>query len=290
MNGKLQNKDYSHIKKWFVVSDVHSYYAELIQALHEKGFEISDTSMGLILCGDAFDRGDQTFEVFNFLKDLASKNRLVYIMGNHEDLLLECLYQLIAGCDTAMYHRSNGTLKTIASFLGEDDYLMYCSMIPQSSIDIIDKKTKPIRDFIASNCVNYFELGDKIFVHSWLPIVFQNGVDKIWPDWHDYQKAVDYDADINALWSTGRWDNPFKLWKQKLYPEDKCIVFGHWHCSWYWSHIKQLYKEWPQNTKKHFQESFQPVIEENIIGLDSCCAYSGFLNCLVFDENGNLLQ
>lgn len=278
------------MKKYFCVSDIHSYFDELMYALSAKGFDINDPTHIVIVCGDAFDRGDQTFEVFNFLKDLASKNRLVYIMGNHEDLLLECLYQLISGRDTAMYHRSNGTLKTIASFLGEDDYLMYSSMIPQSAINLIDEKTKPIRDFITNNCVNYFELGNKIFVHSWLPIVFQNGVDKIWPGWHDYQKAVDYDADINALWSMGRWDNPFKLWKLNLFVENKCLVFGHWHCSWYWSHIKQLHKEWPQKTRKDLQEAFQPVIEENIIGLDSCCVYSGFLNCLVFDENGNLLQ
>lgn len=278
------------MKKYFCVSDIHSYFDELMYALSAKGFDINDPTQIVIVCGDAFDRGDQTFEVFNFLKDLANKNRLVYIMGNHEELLLECLDQLISGRDTAMYHRSNGTIRTIASFLGEDDYLMYSSMIPQSAINLIDEKTKSIRDFITNNCVNYFELGNKIFVHSWLPIVFQNGVDKIWPDWHDYQKAVDYDADINALWSTGRWDNPFKLWKLNLFVENKCLVFGHWHCSWYWSHIKQLHKEWPQKTRKDLQEAFQPVIEENIIGLDSCCAYSGFLNCLVFDENGNLLQ
>ena len=50
-------------------------------------------------------------------------------------------------------------------------------------------------------------------------------------------------------------------------------------------------KEWPQcNQKEKFEASFKPWIKDNAIGIDSCCAYSGKINCIVFDDTGNLLD
>ena len=54
--------------KYFCVSDVHSFYNELINALNSKNFDINNNEHKLILCGDAFDRGDDTVKVFEFLK------------------------------------------------------------------------------------------------------------------------------------------------------------------------------------------------------------------------------
>ena len=75
------------MKKYFAISDMHSFYEPMIKALSDKGFDIDNPDHFVIVCGDAFDRGDDTVKVFEFLKDLKAKDRLVYIMGNHEDLL-----------------------------------------------------------------------------------------------------------------------------------------------------------------------------------------------------------
>lgn len=93
------------------------------------------------------------------------------------------------------------------------------------------------------------------------------------------------------MWEQARWGNPFLMWKNKLYPNNKCVVFGHWHCSYGHSHIDMKTKEFPQiNQINKMEEAFKPWIKENAIGLDACVAYSGKINCLVFDENGNLLE
>lgn len=39
-------------RKYFVVSDVHSYYKELMKALNENGFDKDNPSHVFVSCGD----------------------------------------------------------------------------------------------------------------------------------------------------------------------------------------------------------------------------------------------
>lgn len=272
--------------KYFCVSDIHSFYDPLMSALLEKGFDINDTNHKLIICGDAFDRGDDTIQIFELMKKLQEQDRLIYILGNHEDLLFDCIEELTAYGRAGGHHYHNKTIKTLSHFLKEDDFWMYSTYIPTDTIQKIVENTKDLRDFIIKNGVNYFELGNKIFVHSWLPIY--NDIefgDIVWKDWKKYVN------ESNDLWKKSRWGNPFLNWKAELYPQDKCIVFGHWHCSYGHSHIDMKTKEWPQqNQEKRFEEAFKPWIKNNAIGIDACVAYSGKINCLVFNEQGDLLE
>lgn len=41
--------------KYFVFSDVHSFYDELMNALDDKGFNINNQEHVIISCGDLFD-------------------------------------------------------------------------------------------------------------------------------------------------------------------------------------------------------------------------------------------
>ena len=272
--------------KYFCVSDIHSFYEPLLSALVSKGFDMDNKDHKLIICGDAFDRGDDTIRVFELLKRLASEDRLVYVLGNHEDLLFDCIEELTVYGRAGGHHYHNNTIKTLSHFLKEDDFWMYSTYIPTDTIQHIVEDTKELREFIIENGVNYFELGNKIFVHSWLPLY--NYIEKgdiVWKDWNKYQK------ESMSIWKDARWGNPFLNWKLGLYPEGKCIVFGHWHCSYGHSYIDMKTKEWPQlNQKEKFLEAFQPWIKENAIGLDACCAYSGKINCLVFNKAGELIS
>ncbi|MBQ8726493.1 MAG: metallophosphoesterase [Clostridia bacterium] len=45
--------------KYYVVSDVHGFYDELIFALTEKGFFDEKSPHKLIICGDLLDRGEK---------------------------------------------------------------------------------------------------------------------------------------------------------------------------------------------------------------------------------------
>lgn len=276
--------------KYFAVSDIHSYYDELIAALTNAKFNFNNPQHKLIICGDAFDRGDQTIELFNFMKQLQSENRLIYILGNHEDLLFDCIKELSTYGRAGNHHYHNQTIKTLSHFIDEDDFWMYSTYIPTSVIDKIVANTKELRDFISKNGVNYFELGNRIFTHSWLPIYndLYKG-DIIWPEWNK-EPIQEEILTFNKMWKDARWGNPYLQWKNKLYPEGKTIVFGHFHTSYGHSHIDMKTKEWPQKNRKDWLDAFSPWIKENAIGLDACCAYSGKINCVVFDKNGKMIN
>ena len=227
---------------------------------------------------------------------MQSEDRLVYVMGNHEDLLFDCMNELLTGKTPSSHHFHNKTVKTICQLCGENEWLAYNPSY--DSQQLIREKMQPILDFIKQYSINYFQLGNKVFVHSWIPCKTK-GFDAWNPTYTEYYDWWDKKVeDLNekesqlyhSVWYDARWGNPFLMWKNKLYPENKCIVFGHWHCSYGHSHIDMKTKEWPQINQKNWQDAFKPWIKENAIGLDACVAYSGFINCIVFDENGDLIE
>ena len=99
--------------KYYVVSDVHGYFSLMKQALQEKGFFDDKEPHKLILCGDMLDRGEEALEMQEFMLDLLHKDELIFVRGNHEDLMIEMLnrfedyrWEISLG---ASHHNSNGT-------------------------------------------------------------------------------------------------------------------------------------------------------------------------------------
>lgn len=257
-------------KKYFVTSDVHSFMDELMVALNKKGFDRDNKEHILCICGDLFDRGPKSVELFEFAKELQGQDRLIYVMGNHESLLFDCMREIYRGRAPSNHHFYNGTVKTICHFCGENEWIMYDPSWRNKICDIM----QPILDFISNNCVDYAEIGSHILVHGYLPC--HQGLD-------NFRDATAED------WERARWENGMEMWKNpKCRVDGKIIVVGHWNCSYGWSHIDQKYKEFPQLTHKDFKKSFQPWIKEGIIALDACCAYSGKLNCIVIEEESEL--
>lgn len=74
----------------YLVSDVHSYYSSLMRALTKAGF-FEDETGTLVLLGDALDRGTEHLELIKFLLKLKEEGRLIYIIGNHEELLSDMM-------------------------------------------------------------------------------------------------------------------------------------------------------------------------------------------------------
>ena len=252
--------------KYFVSSDIHSAYTLWMYALEKAGFEKDNCDHKIAICGDLFDRMDDTIKTYEFTKEMAQQDRLIYVLGNHESLLVDCMREIRCGRVPSRHHFHNGTVKTICQFCGENEWIVY----DPTWRDRICKIMQPVLDFITDNCVDYAEIGDYILVHGWIPCY--EGLD-------DFREASVGD------WERSRWVNGMEMWKNpKCRVEGKTIICGHWHCSYGWSHIDQKYKEFPQPTHKDFQHSFQPWIKEGIIALDACCAYSKKLNCIVIEE------
>ena len=247
-------------KKFFVIADVHSFYTEMKNALDVAGFEINNPDHILISCGDVLDRGPQSSEVLEFLLSIP-KDRRIFIRGNHEDLLEDC----ISRRDFYPNDISNGTLKTIFNLCGLQDDAFWFGIPGDPNGDyhqIFDRvaNVKPLWDYLAE-CVDFYELGTYIFVHSWVPI----GVT-------DLQQAT------KEEWRSARWGNPFKLWNRGYRIPDKTVVVGHWHTSWAHSFLHNKGTEFGDDS------CFDIFIDDGIIGLDACTVHSHKCNCFVIEE------
>ena len=248
--------------KYFVVSDVHSFYSLLIKALENQGFERHNPDHKLVVCGDAFDRGKEAVKVQDFLVEMQEQNRLIYICGNHEDLLMQMVAELPYIVDHIEYthHASNGTLSTLSQLTG-----MTISQIKRDPWRAQEYFSKtPFVKKLLPEIIDYAELGGCVFVHGWIPCFSHLN------DWRDAS---------NSEWKEARWWNGMEMWHNKACREpNKTIVCGHWHCSWGHAHDNpKLYDEWGQRA------NFEPYNREGILAIDGCVAYSGVMNCVVLE-------
>lgn len=240
--------------KFFVVSDIHSYYTPLKKALDEKGFDPSNEEHWLVVCGDAFDRGNESTEVLRFLMSLERK---ILVKGNHDILLEECCMREYP----YYYDASNGTKKTIQDLGKVDDDTSFAECCCRTW----DKLAR-YRELL----VNYFETQNYIFVHSWIPTISQNG--------GYYKYDEDWRSVTDDRWEQAMWGNPFDMHLLNLNQTGKTIIFGHWHCS---TGHKML-----GHCKDEFDGDaiWEPCFAEGIIGIDRCTAYTGEVNVLVIED------
>lgn len=266
-------------KLYFAAADVHSFYSEWVEALTTAGFNFNNPDHIVIVCGDLFDRGSETKQCYELAKQLAGQNRLIYVRGNHEDLLMSCLAEVDSIHRVSGHHIYNGTVQTIADIA---DVTVNDVMFKTFSRANFASKMIPFIDFINNNTVDYFELGSTVFVHGWLPTDAASDTDKTLtclPDWR------------SGNWTQARWDNGLDMWHFGLIPEDVTrVVCGHWHCSYGWSILDHKYKEFPAKTHPDFAYSFTPFIKSSLVALDACTAYSNKVNVCVFEERGNLIK
>lgn len=239
--------------KYFVFSDVHNGFDELMQALTNAGFEYNNKEHILICCGDLFDRLDKAVQLFNFIYDFKIKypNRFIYIKGNHELLLKQCVYEMKhGGCDPI--HRSNGTIGTISQFI---------------EAGILDKVLK----FIDNNSIYYYELDDYIFCHAGLPLklIYEDEKPKLVIN----KQASDQDFQMHT------WDNPFDNWEHDIYPSDKTMVVGHWGT------VEANYLYHNKGSGKYDKNGcFDTFIDKNIVALDTTTALSHKVNIYVIEK------
>lgn len=255
--------------KFFITSDIHSYYTPLKKALDEKGFDPNNEDHWLVVCGDCFDRGNESVEVLHFLMQLERK---VLIKGNH-DLLLKNL------CERGFpygHDKSNGTVRTVQNFGGSPLLSDF-----EKSCQITWDKTAAYRELL----INYFETEKYIFVHSWIPTIthYNKGASK---PWHQVGKYYEYNEDwrnaSESEWEEAMWGNPFWKAQDGMNKTGKTIVFGHWHCS-----LGHLIDSDGELSEFGDDAKWDPYInqQQNIIGVDRCVAHTNELNVLVLEDN-----
>lgn len=247
--------------KLFCCSDIHSAYTQWMKALEEAGFDKNNDSHKIILCGDLFDRMDESLQVYYFMLEMLNNNKIIYVKGNHESLMLECAER---GYPSS-HDWSNGTAKSIIDLAPHAENFY-------DACQITYEKVKPLFD----KTVNYFETKNYIFVHSWIPVNNDDGL----PYYYTRNRKFSFNPDWRYAhysdWEAARWGNPFDMAAKGFLP-DKIVVFGHWHTSW------PRYKyngepEWGKNA------DFSPYFGDGYIGIDACCAHSGKINVLVIED------
>lgn len=237
--------------KFFVCSDIHSFYTPLKKALDEKGFDPNNEDHWLVVCGDVFDRGPESNQVLHFLMSLERK---ILVKGNHEQLLMDCI-------DRGYwygYDRTNGTFQTI------------CDLAPNAPTFDIACSTVywKVKDFIDS-MVDYFETKHYVFCHGFLPLNCDDG---------KFFKMENWREATTKQWDDARWLNGMRMVSEG-FGIDKTIVVGHWHSSWGRAQFEG---------KPEFGESsdFSPYYyQDKLIAIDSCVAYTGKINCLVLEDD-----
>ena len=240
--------------KLFVCSDVHSHFTQLKKALDEAGFDPNNTNHWLISCGDLFDRGSESEELFKFVMSLERK---ILIKGNHDTLLEECCMRGFP----YSHDKSNGTAKTIWH-LGKLNSFEECCQTTWG-------KLGRYRELL----VNYFETKQYIFVHSWI-VLNKVGIDA-------YEYREDWRKGSNEEWEQIMWTNPFWRAQDGLNKTGKTIVFGHWHCST--GHAMERGYEISEFGKDAIWEPYINK-QQGIIGIDRCVSYTNKVNIIVLED------
>lgn len=176
------------MKKYFIVSDVHGFYDELMKRLEDSGFDSSNPDHIFVSLGDLFDRGTKSYECLQFVNNLP-EDRKILIWGNHE----ECLAEAISRRRFKSHDSHNKTDKTCWEF--------YKAVHPDATIDSVKEDEvlawlenwDELKEY-QSSLELYHIIDNNIFVHGWVPYWCTSLEDISRTDWADW-----YDA----CWSDG---------------------------------------------------------------------------------------
>ena len=247
------------MKTLFCLSDVHSFYDEMIDSLNKAGYDKNNTDHIIVHCGDLLDRGPQALKCLKFINSIP-ENRKILIKGNHEDLLDDVLNRGFF-CSHDLHNATTDTVEQLSE-ISLSDMLMH-ELTLFGALDKVKHHPEWVK--YSRSLRDYCEIGSYIFVHGWVPNCSNN------EDWRV------------GCWKEARWDNGMKLWSYGYKIKDKIVVCGHWHTSWGHSKLHNYGLEWDdeyyENASDEYRAHFEPFIDDGIVALDSCVAYSGMLNC-----------
>lgn len=247
--------------KFFVCSDIHSAYTPWMEALAQAGFDENNDNHMIVLCGDLFDRMEESKQVYDFAKKMLEKGKLIYVKGNHEQLLLDCCRRGWF----AQHDLHNGTAKTIWDLgygLEFEDMCKYTLA-----------KVRPL----FNQMVNYFETNNYIFVHSWIPVINKDGLPAHYTRGRSFEFNPDWRNASQEDWDAAMWGNPFDMVERGLNQTRKVIVFGHWSTEYKWASDENR-SQFDENSKHDIYYG------DGYIGIDATTVYSKKVNVLVLED------
>lgn len=279
--------------KYFVISDVHSFYFEMISSLTEAGYSKNDASHMLIINGDLFDRGPDAIKMYEFIREIP-KERRILIKGNHEQLIIDAVKKQRPGKHDILNHtvdtilQLSETPRTLVEFFIEDEPLFAieedfakCFAMNRYWEKIVNHaRVKEVVKWLESDeWIEYYELDNLIFTHAFIPYdktaetLTYNDVYEYNSNWREASKEE---------WKDARWGNPWAMYQSGLFSEEekngKTLVVGHWNTS---DFFKNLNGDYSNRSDIYFSKG--------IIGLDGGVRkyqerYVYFCNVLVIED------
>lgn len=236
--------------KYFITSDIHSYFKVLDTELKKQGFDKNKDT--LITLGDNFDRGKESWKMYRFLSTLPN---VILVRGNHEDLLEE----LINRGFPLDHDFHNGTVQTIS-----DISKHYVKTKDLSAYEFIYnfKNTSFYQWFKSTKWVDKVEFNNLVLTHATCP-------NKNFPSWED-----------------ARWTNPYAhRVKDKILI---CGHWFAWKGRDYKNNTITLNVELDQlrQTEEGREELAKPFIDKDLIMIDACTALTQKCNILIYDDEG----
>jgi len=235
--------------KRFVISDPHGFYTETMAALERAGYDSNDPTHLLICLGDVFDRGTEQKPLLDFFLSVENK---VMIRGNHDARLAA----LLEGARFESYDKVNGTIKTLEGFFGR-----LATSKGSLRVGKEDETVAKIKRLLA-DMVDYYEWGDYIFTHGWLPV--DDALPPVvLPDWRNASSEA---------WEDAQWAEWQQFYGKVALPEGKTLVCGHRSAN-----LGHLFDP------TRFADDYTPFYGDHLIALDACTARSGVVNVLVLE-------
>ncbi len=107
-------------KRYYIVGDIHGHLSKLKKIISAVSNDIKAEDKFIFL-GDYIDRGPCSFEVIDYLIDLSSKYKTVFLTGNHEDMLI----RFVTKGDNYNNYIRNGGGYTIKSYIANmNDFII----------------------------------------------------------------------------------------------------------------------------------------------------------------------
>ncbi|MBQ2659098.1 MAG: metallophosphoesterase [Erysipelotrichaceae bacterium] len=250
-------------KKLFIFSDVHSYYDELMSALDDAGFDIDDHDHIIVSLGDLCDRGPKSREVLSFINSIPEERKLC-VIGNHE-ILMELMIRRGRPDAVDTY---NGVVSTAIDITEEGE-------------GIEDLKHNKYWNEYKKSWHWYFEVGNYIFVHGWIPCFHKTEYYSYDPDWRN--------SDVEGFYDS-IWVNGMELWSKGIREPGKTVICGHINTSWGHCHLHHDGIEYPDENRPELKARFDPFIDDGIIALDASTPYSGKVNVYVLELEKDLIS
>ncbi len=260
--------------QYFVISDIHGYYQQMVDALEGAGYHYANPDQHLIILGDMFDRGKLPWHVFQFIKPLVDQGLATLILGNHELALAELCERHYA----LKHDDSNGTTKTI-SLLSNHDRSASPFYSADGNFMLFEDRCgwvqRNVCDWIAENGLFAKKIGCYIFTHARLPkTAASSWTNATAEEWND------------AIWGVSL---PALFGGESTVP-DATVVVGHFTASAF-----HAFEQRPEPLEtydiSHYNlaafgrnANFGIYRQADFIAIDACTAYSKRCNVLVIND------